>query len=197
MGYIYKTTNTKNGKVYIGQTKKTIEKSYAYIGSGTRLLKAIKEFGRESFIKEIVEIIDSKNTTYLDEREIYWISFYDSTNINEGYNTTKGGSGWSSYGLKRSDDTKRKQSESRKGKEPWNKGKFNVYTEEQIQRMVNNKKVKNGWKQKPKYKWVCPKGVFDKRKDVAELYGVTPQLVSFWCNDERKKEFRKEKLIYE
>lgn len=33
--------------------------------------------------------------------------------------------------------------------------------------------------------------------DVAKLYGVTPQMVSYWCNDERKKEFRKEKLIYE
>jgi group I intron endonuclease len=197
MGYIYKTTNIINGKVYIGQTKKTIEKSSSYIGSGKLLLKAIKEYGKDSFVKEIIEEIDSHNHNVLDERETYWIVYYDSANPSSGYNITKGGSGWSSYGIKRSDETRKKQSEKRKGKEPWNKGKTNVYSKDQIQRMLDNRKIKNGFKQKPKYNWICPKGVFEKRKDVADLYGVSPQMISFLCNDETKPEFRKEKIIYE
>ena len=47
MPYIYKTINTINGKIYIGQTKKSKEKSSNYIGSGKLLVNAIKEINTE------------------------------------------------------------------------------------------------------------------------------------------------------
>lgn len=194
MAYIYKTTNTINGKIYIGQTKKTKEKSVNYMGSGKLLLKAIKEYGKESFVKEIIEEIESKDYPVIDKKEIYWIEFYNSKNPEIGYNITKGGSGWSSYGIKRTEETKRKQSEKRKGTSPWNKGIKNPYSKEQIDKMLNNRKIKNGWKQKQKYIWICPEGSFEKRADIASIYGVTPQLISNWCNNINKSEFNKIKI---
>lgn len=78
--YIYKTTNILNNKIYIGQSSKDI--NVKYFGSGLVLLKAIKKYGENNFIKEILEYNDNKD--YINEREIYWISFYDSTNRNVG-----------------------------------------------------------------------------------------------------------------
>jgi group I intron endonuclease len=98
---IYKTTNTINGKIYIGQDTKNNSK---YLGSGILLKKAIKKYGKEIFIKEILEKCIDKNM--LDEREKYWIQHYDSRNPNIGYNIAYGGEGV--IGLKHSPETKEK-----------------------------------------------------------------------------------------
>lgn len=85
---IYKVTNIINGKIYIGQTSKNDPN---YLGSGPIIMKAIRKYGKESFIKEIIESCDSKEM--LNEREIFWISFYNSTDRNTGYNISTGGNG--------------------------------------------------------------------------------------------------------
>ena len=41
-GYIYKTTNTVNNKIYIGQKKSEIFLKESYLGSGKYLKNAIK-----------------------------------------------------------------------------------------------------------------------------------------------------------
>jgi group I intron endonuclease len=87
MSIIYKTTNTCNGKIYIGKDK---HNNPSYFGSGLLLLQAIKKYGKENFQKEILEECED---SVVDDREIYWISLLDSTNRNLGYNLTKGGSG--------------------------------------------------------------------------------------------------------
>lgn len=87
--YIYKVTNRINKKIYIGQTTKSINSDY--IGSGPIIIKAIKKYGKENFAKDILEECDSKDI--LNEREIYWINFYDSTNRKIGYNVSNGGNG--------------------------------------------------------------------------------------------------------
>lgn len=88
-GYIYKTTNLVNGKIYIGQHKYE-GKVKNYIGSGTLLQKAIKKYGKEKFKIQIIEICYSLKE--LNKREIHWISFYNSTNKKIGYNIEEGGS---------------------------------------------------------------------------------------------------------
>jgi hypothetical protein len=85
---IYKTTNLINSKVYIGKSK--YNRSY-YYGSGSLINKAIKKYGKENFIKEILE--ECSTIDELNIREIYWISKYDSTNREVGYNIDKGGKG--------------------------------------------------------------------------------------------------------
>jgi group I intron endonuclease len=109
---IYKTVNRLNGKIYIGQ-----EKNYnpRYFGSGIYLNRAIKKYGLENFIKEIVEDkIETKQL--LDEREIYWIEFLDSRNPEKGYNIASGGQGGDFLSQDLKDKRGIKISESRKGK---------------------------------------------------------------------------------
>jgi group I intron endonuclease len=87
MSIIYKTTNSINGKIYIGKAKFNDPN---YLGSGVLLAKAIKKYKRESFIKEVLE--ECTNDA-VNGREIYWISFFNSTNNKIGYNLTTGGAG--------------------------------------------------------------------------------------------------------
>jgi group I intron endonuclease len=83
---IYKTTNLINGKFYIGKDKHSDPK---YIGSGKILKQAIKKYGIDNFVKEIIE--ECYNEQQWLEREIYWIDYYNA--INEGYNIALGGNG--------------------------------------------------------------------------------------------------------
>lgn len=93
MGYIYKITNNINGRVYIGQTIGTIEKRFnehkrdAIKGCQYALHRAMRKYGIDNFS---VEEIEQCSTEELDDREQYWISFYDS--YYQGYNMTIGGS---------------------------------------------------------------------------------------------------------
>ena len=67
------------------------EKSQHYIGSGTYLKSAIESYGKENFIKEIIETgISDKES--LNIREQYWIQTLDTKSPN-GYNLTDGGDG--------------------------------------------------------------------------------------------------------
>lgn len=90
--YIYKTTNIINNKIYIGLSTRSPEESTAYYGSGLKLNKAIQKHGKINFIKEILEK-DITNKSLLNSREIYWISYYNSTDKFKGYNITEGGTG--------------------------------------------------------------------------------------------------------
>lgn len=112
---IYKTTNLINGKIYIGKYK---GKNKYYFGSGKLIKQAIKKYGKENFIRETIEygIDDPK---ILDEREIYWIAYYQSRNRNIGYNIAQGGMG----NTNPSDETRRLISEGAKGKPNAMKGK--------------------------------------------------------------------------
>lgn len=92
---IYKITNNLNKKSYIGQSKNIFvrwknhkitafnpnEPSYNY-----PLYRAIRKYGLENFSFEILEecLIEQ-----LDEKEKYYISFYNT--YNNGYNQTLGG----------------------------------------------------------------------------------------------------------
>ena len=92
-GYIYKITNKINGKVYIGQTIHTIERRFSRHcllnqNGCVALHNAIIKYGKENFIVELVEEVPVEK---LNEREIYWISYYKSTDKKFGYNILLGG----------------------------------------------------------------------------------------------------------
>jgi group I intron endonuclease len=84
---IYKTTNLINGNFYIGQDSKN---NPEYLGSGLLLNKALKKYGRDNFLKEIIEQCNSKEQ--LNLREIFWIS-----ELKPLYNIAKGGNGGDTY----------------------------------------------------------------------------------------------------
>lgn len=85
---IYKTTNLVNGKIYIGLDTKN---DPMYLGSGKLLHRSIKKHGIQNFKKDILESCQSIDE--LKNREVFWINFYNSSNLSIGYNITKGGSG--------------------------------------------------------------------------------------------------------
>lgn len=106
--YIYKTTNTINNKIYIGQyTGKKLD----YLGSGSIFLKALKKYKRINFSKEILEYCSSMEE--LNKQEIYWIKYYNATDKKIGYNLSDGGSG--TLGYKFTEEQKEKMSSSHKG----------------------------------------------------------------------------------
>jgi hypothetical protein len=94
MGYIYKITNTLNNKIYIGQTIKTVQKRFTQHKNNSNkeyfsqivLYKAFNKYGIENFTCEEIEEVPNNR---LDEREKYWIEYYDS--YFNGYNSTLGG----------------------------------------------------------------------------------------------------------
>jgi group I intron endonuclease len=96
LAYIYKITNKINGKIYIGKTTLTIPlrwkeykwKSRNALSNHVPLYQAMAKYGINNF--EITEI-EQCNDDDVDNREKYWISFYDS--YNNGYNATLGGEG--------------------------------------------------------------------------------------------------------
>lgn len=112
-GYIYKTTNIINGKIYIGQHKSD-KFDTSYYGSGKYLLNAIKYYGIANFKCELIEWCETQSAT--NSRERYWINYYQSRNHGIGYNITEGGEGWK--GGKHSAQSKLKISKAKTGVSP-------------------------------------------------------------------------------
>ena len=101
----------QNNKIYVGKTTTCIRdrfskhvyeantpntKGYSFI-----LHKAMRKYGIENFQIEQIEDVDND---LINEREIYWIKFYNSM-IPNGYNMTLGGEG--SAGRVLSDEAQR------------------------------------------------------------------------------------------
>lgn len=103
MGYIYKITNLLNKKSYIGKTSFSLEvrwdkhlqnyknkNSHCY---NYYLYRAMRKYEISNFKIELLEEIS--NDSLLNEREQYWIKFYDT--FKNGYNMTLGGEGQQLY----------------------------------------------------------------------------------------------------
>ena len=98
MGIIYKIENKVTGKVYIGQTLYDLHKRWLqHIRESKDALdgkrqsfplfhRMIIKYGEENFVPSTLEECDN---SILDEREKYWIEFYNSQE--DGYNSTPGG----------------------------------------------------------------------------------------------------------
>ena len=89
--WIYKITNIQNNKVYIGQTIRPIEQRFKRHLSDalnnildTHFARAIRKYGKENFIIE--QIDEAQTQDELNQKEQYWIKYYNS--VNKGYNET-------------------------------------------------------------------------------------------------------------
>lgn len=95
---IYKITNTLNGKCYIGQSIDIQRRweEHLYRSSNCIFLKyALYKYGASNFTFEVIEECEPE---MLNEREMYWIKYYNSFG-DDGYNLTAGGSGTLKYNL--------------------------------------------------------------------------------------------------
>lgn len=111
-GFIYITTNNVDSKKYIGQKKYDNNGNWKnYLGSGIYLTRAIKKYGRENFSREIIEQCCTKEE--LDQREIYWIDFYNAVENTNFYNIASGGDGGNTiagYSEEQLDEYKKRKS---------------------------------------------------------------------------------------
>lgn len=91
--YLYLTINKINGKQYIGQRKcpfGVLPEDDNYLGSGTRLLYALKKYGKENFSKEILSVCESQSE--VDAMEINFIKENNVLgNKEKWYNIDAGG----------------------------------------------------------------------------------------------------------
>ena len=93
-GRIYIIRNTINNKVYIGQTKVSLKLRFQNHLSAARngkdyvIGKAIRKYGEENFY---IELLEECTIEELNERERYWISYFNATNNKFGYNMSIGG----------------------------------------------------------------------------------------------------------
>ena len=91
---IYKLQNKVTGKMYIGQTRKSLEsrmrdhKNAAYRGEDFYIGEAIRKYGWENFEYSVIAETNDANT--LNELEYYYIQKYH-TDV-DGYNLAPGGS---------------------------------------------------------------------------------------------------------
>ena len=90
-GIIYMHRNKINNKVYIGQTIQSCQSRWKHNGNGyktqNKFYSAIQKYGWDNFEHIILE--ENLTLEELNERESYWIHFYNS--IENGYNVREGG----------------------------------------------------------------------------------------------------------
>lgn len=94
---IYKIENQINHKIYIGQSiniekRFNKHKSSAFNPNDKQynnyFYSSIRKYGIKNFTFSVIEKCKRNE---LDERERYWIQYYNSTNPEKGYNLTDGG----------------------------------------------------------------------------------------------------------
>lgn len=101
-GIIYLAQNTANNKIYIGQTTSSLNRRKNGHLTASRnehdhlyFHRAIRKYGEDAFVWSIIETVyaDSKEKLEyaLNEKEIQYISIYNSNNQDAGYNLTAGG----------------------------------------------------------------------------------------------------------
>ena len=110
---IYKITNVKNGKMYIGQTKRGLKErwnQHAYNAVNhvhdNHFKRAIRKYGEEAFSKEV--LIDGLTLDEANRYEETYVSLFCT--FETGYNSTRGGDN-----MEMTEEVRRKKSEATKG----------------------------------------------------------------------------------
>ena len=164
---IYKTTNTVNGKYYIGKHE-TENPNDDYLGSGKAIKQAIKRYGRSVFVKDVLSIFDNPKQMNDKERELITEALVSSKRT---YTEGIGGEGGAHFknkthtpetrklisdklrGFKHTSDTRKKVSESnsRRRLSEETKKKLSAKTAERFAEGMPDeirKKISDAWQRK-------------------------------------------------
>ena len=148
---IYQVTNKLNGKIYIGKHQ-TTNPNDGYYGSGKFVKAAIKKYGKENFVKEVLFVFKTEAEMNDKEKELITEEFISRSDT---YNAGIGGEGGPHFkGKKHSQELKemfrteefrskvsggvRKYYEE--GGNPWNKGIPGSVTEATKEKISNARK---------------------------------------------------------
>ena len=80
---VYKVTNIKDGKVYVGYSHNDNPNN---LGSGKYIKRALKDFGIESFEREVIKEFEDADLEEVLTSVEFWIKKYKSDNPSHGYN---------------------------------------------------------------------------------------------------------------
>lgn len=193
---IYKATNLVNGKVYIGQTVQPLKNrmgEHLRVKKKTYFEKALIKYGVHNFCVTIIDKAESVNE--LNQKEIFWIKFYNAFGRN-GYNMCEGGGNTTGYhhtettkeimskkkiglyngkdnpfyGKKHSKESSQKMSESRKGR----------YIDDEWRKHISESS-----KQKRKVRNIETAEVFNSIKEAADKYNIVPTHITRVCRGRR------------
>lgn len=95
---VYKITNKKNRKSYIGKTEYSLEHrwnrhlSSARNGSKFRFHSAIRKYGEDCWDLSVIETYQTEDENFINEKESHFIKLFES-DTKKGYNATSGGTG--------------------------------------------------------------------------------------------------------
>ncbi len=172
---IYKITCLVNGKVYIGSAVDLEDREFNHFNkkAHNRLLRrAFKFYGKENFKFEILELVENENLLlyheqyYLDTllfaQEYIFSGKKDKRFRNLSYNISP--TAGSNLNVKRSKESNKKQSETRKRKfangeiVSWSKGKKGIYSKEVLKQMSDS-----ALKRKPRTEESIKKGLETRR----------------------------------
>lgn len=195
--YIYKITNNVNGKVYIGQTVRTVKERFDEHcrHSVTYIDRAINKYGKVNFTVET--IYTAKDLEELNEKEKYYISYYHSNQNNIGYNLCDGGD--NTEGYRHREESKRKMSESKSRLYMGESNPFyhKHHSEEQRKKWSESRKGLNHMSEDARKRFreshrtvkvlnVTTGEKFNSIKEAAERYNVEPTHITRVCRGRRK-----------
>lgn len=184
-GFIYLTTNKINDKKYVGMCKYSHEKDY--IGSGKLLKKAIEKYGKENFVRTILEECSTFEEMCISEKK--WITELKAVESEQYYNLYEGGLGGCSKSMK--EYWSMFDQEERKKIRKWNKPDmtgeknpmFGKKHSDETKKKIGFKSVNRNWGRKtsvkgsnnPKSKPI--KVIFDDGKEL--IFGC----IKDFCNE--------------
>lgn len=139
---IYIITNTINDKVYVGQAQDLYIRTKHHISDERNplLKKAFKKYGLDKFTINVLEKCEIEK---LDDREQYWMDYYEVTNRDKGYNICP--IAGSTRGVKKSQEERKQMSERASQRigdlNPFYGKKHSEETKEKIRKRKLNQKV--------------------------------------------------------
>lgn len=190
--YIYILINKLNGKKYIGKHSTNNLQDY-YMGSGIIVKEIQKKYGKKIFSKQIIEYCNSEEQCL--QKEKYWIKYYNALQSEDFYNLDEGGAGHTGYipseetrkkmsqkakqrfkdkknhpmyGTHRSEETKRKISQSKKG----------IKSSQQTKQKISNSTKGGNNPRAIKVQCINNGKTFDCIKDAAKWAGVDNSTLS-------------------
>lgn len=196
---IYKITNRKNGKIYIGKHQ-TNDLNDGYFGSGVALVQALKKYGKDSFEKEILFIFDNVHEMNNKEKEIITEEFVARRDT---YNLGIGGEGGPHFkGHKHTTETKKKLSNLHINRAPLSQEARQKISEANKRRIISKdtgKKIaikaymRNGKSlEEATYAWLCK----EKKKNTIKRTKSQAQTAYMSNIENRKKLSEKMKKLH-